>query len=244
MTFSAPCSERSSSVGQETGAPPVRSIEPRQPLHPRLHADPAALHRETRWRDCPGGAVEKGDFGIARLTQHLPWADAVIEGPARELVRIDAGAASTSGLYVEGLSSAILARVVAKAFTKGPRPARRRSGLLKWRLKKVADFVDSNLEQPLRLADVARASGLSRMHFAAQFRAATGMTPHDYVIARRIERACALLRETERPLAEIALEVGFQTQSHFTTVFNRLAGQPPGRWRSLALRRGGAPCSS
>ena len=89
----------------------------------------------------------------------------------------------------------------------------------------------ANLENPISLADVAAATGLSRMHFAAQFRVATGLRPHEYLLQRRIERAQELLLASRKPLVEIALDVGFKTQAHFTTVFARLVGETPNVWR-------------
>jgi AraC-like DNA-binding protein len=105
--------------------------------------------------------------------------------------------------------------------------------LQKWRMKAVVDYVDSHLSSRITLATMAAAAGLSCMHFAAQFRAATGTRPHDYVLRRRIERAQALLRDSEIVLVDIALSVGFQSQSHFTTVFKRFVGETPHRWREL-----------
>jgi AraC-like DNA-binding protein len=98
-------------------------------------------------------------------------------------------------------------------------------------LKRVQALVDSHLDEPLDLATLASAAGLSRMHFAAQFRAATGRRPHDYLLQRRIERSMSLMGQMSIPLAELALAVGFQSQSHFSTVFKRLTGQTPARWR-------------
>jgi AraC-like DNA-binding protein len=69
------------------------------------------------------------------------------------------------------------------------------------------------------------------MHFAAQFRAATGMRPHEYLVWQRIERAMILLRDHHQPLCEVALGVGFKTQAHFTTVFKRVTGKTPNEWR-------------
>ena len=92
-------------------------------------------------------------------------------------------------------------------------------------------FVDGELHRPIRLADMAAAAGLSRMHFAAQFRAATGIGAHEYLLRCRVERAKTLLLETSEPLAQLALIVGFQTQAHFTTVFRRFVGDTPYRWR-------------
>ena len=81
------------------------------------------------------------------------------------------------------------------------------------------------------MADIAAATGLSRMHFAAQFRAATGLAPHEFVLRRRIARAQELLSAPSATLVDVALSVGFQTQAHFTTVFKRIVGQTPMRWR-------------
>ena len=69
------------------------------------------------------------------------------------------------------------------------------------------------------------------MHFAAQFRVATGLRPRDYLLRRRIERAQALLRDTELPMGEVAFKVGFPNQAHFSMVFRRLAGLTPRQWR-------------
>jgi AraC family transcriptional regulator len=110
-----------------------------------------------------------------------------------------------------------------------------RPGLLKWRLKRVLHYIEANLSEPISLPKLAAAAGLSRMHFAAQFRAATGLRPHDFVVRRRIERAQELLRDPALPLVEVALSVGFQTQAHFTTVFRTLVMETPGRWRKLEL---------
>jgi transcriptional regulator GlxA family with amidase domain len=89
----------------------------------------------------------------------------------------------------------------------------------------------ANLGEPISLADIATATGLSRMHFAAQFRVATGMRPHEYLLLRRIERAQELLLNSHLPLVDIAFDVGFKTQAHFTTVFTRLVGETPNVWR-------------
>jgi transcriptional regulator GlxA family with amidase domain len=89
----------------------------------------------------------------------------------------------------------------------------------------------ANLAEPISLADIANAAGLSRMHFAAQFRVATGVRPHEYLLQRRIERAQQLLLNSRLPLVEIAFDVGFKTQAHFTTVFAQLVGETPKVWR-------------
>jgi AraC family transcriptional regulator len=110
-------------------------------------------------------------------------------------------------------------------------PGPRVSALPKWRLKRVHEYVDAHLESTISLSDMAAVAGLSRMHFAAQFRTATGFRPHDYLLNQRIERAKALLSKTNTPLAEVALIVGFHAQAHFSTVFKRYTGETPACWR-------------
>jgi AraC-like DNA-binding protein len=115
-----------------------------------------------------------------------------------------------------------------------PKGGRRVEALQKWRLRRVMKYIDDHVGHRVTLADMAAAAGLTSMHFAAQFRCATGMRPHDYLLQRRIGQACELLRNTRLRLVEVALSVGFQTQPHFTTVFKRIVGQTPVRWRRLA----------
>jgi transcriptional regulator GlxA family with amidase domain len=102
--------------------------------------------------------------------------------------------------------------------------------LARWRLKRAIDYVEAQLDKPVSLADLASSAGLTRMHFAAQFRAATGLRPHEYLLRRRIERAQEMLAGTGMSLVDVALSVGFQTQAHFTSVFKRYTGQPPRAW--------------
>jgi AraC family transcriptional regulator len=103
--------------------------------------------------------------------------------------------------------------------------------LQKWRLKRVIEYIDVHLSSKIRLTDLAAIAGLSRMHFASQFRAATGLRPHEFLLRRRVRRAEELLRGSTMTIVEIALTVGFQTQAHFTTVFKRFIGCPPRHWR-------------
>lgn len=120
------------------------------------------------------------------------------------------------------------------------RNARVRSALPKWRLKRVIEYVNMNLAERVSLADMAGAAGLSRMHFAAQFKVATGLRPHDFLLRRRIELAQELLAGTNQRIIDIALAAGFQTQAHFTTVFKRLVGDTPRQWRVATARQSNA----
>ncbi len=103
--------------------------------------------------------------------------------------------------------------------------------LPKWRLMRVQTYIETNIGGRITLANLAAAAGLSRMYFAKQFRATTGMRPHDFVLRKRIARAQQMLAATSDTLVDIALSVGFQTQAHFTTVFKKIAGNTPYQFR-------------
>lgn len=124
-----------------------------------------------------------------------------------------------------------IGQTLAMHLTRMELPRVRVNALPKWRLRRVEQYVADHFSRCISLSELANVAGLSRMHFAAQFRAATGYRPREYLLHHRTEHAKTLLATTERPLAEIALAVGFSTQAHFSTVFKRISGQSPARWR-------------
>jgi AraC-like DNA-binding protein len=98
-------------------------------------------------------------------------------------------------------------------------------------LLKAKDLVDARYFDPLTVDDLARAAGLSRAHFSRQFRAAFGEAPHAYLLTRRLERAAALLRSTDRTVADVCFSVGLQSVGSFTTSFTRTYGVSPQAYR-------------
>lgn len=159
--------------------------------------------------------------------------DAVAESLIRALLAAMAAREAADDDSLASIGAALVVRALALSRTRQQMPAPERSlaPLPAWRLKRVVQHIDAHLHGRITLGEMAAVAGLTRMHFAAQFRRATGISPHGYLLQRRVERAKALLRDTGRPLVDIALCVGFGTQPHFTTVFKRFAGQPPHRWR-------------
>jgi len=127
-----------------------------------------------------------------------------------------------------------IGEILAMHLTRPELPRAKVNALPKWRLRRVEQHIAAHFERSISLSELANVAGLSRMHFAAQFRAATGYRPREYLLNHRIEHAKSLLTTTQRPLAEIALAVGFSTQAHFSTVFKRISGQTPARWRAAA----------
>jgi AraC-like DNA-binding protein len=98
-------------------------------------------------------------------------------------------------------------------------------------LLRARDLADARYAEPLGVDDLARAAGLSRAHFSREFRRAFGDSPHAYLLTRRLERAAALLRNTDRSVAEICFAVGLQSVGSFTTSFTRAYGMSPTRFR-------------
>jgi len=101
-------------------------------------------------------------------------------------------------------------------------------------LLRAKDLADSRYAEPLEVDDLARAAGLSKAHFSREFRRTFGESPYVYLMTRRLERAAALLRNTDHSVAEICLEVGLQGVGSFTTSFKRMFGMPPTEYRAAA----------
>jgi len=138
----------------------------------------------------------------------------------------------------DSLAGEALAQLVAiqllRAHTAARQPLPGTTRLPPWRLKRVTELVESRLEGDLTIATMADAAGLSTYHFSRCFKAATGRPPHRYLLERRIERAKRLLAGTGQEIVQVALAAGFASQEHMTTVFRRLTGTTPARYRRLA----------
>ncbi len=106
-----------------------------------------------------------------------------------------------------------------------------RGGLSPRHLRRASDFIMEHLAEDICLDDLAGLTGLSCKHFVRAFKCSTGLPPHQYLIARRIEAAKRHLADGKASLADIALQCGFADQSHFTAAFRKAVGVPPGTWR-------------
>ena len=100
-----------------------------------------------------------------------------------------------------------------------------------YRLRRATEFIEAHLNRVIRIDDVAQAAGLSRYHFQRQFKQSTGVTPHQFIVSRRIEHAKSLLAQSNLPIVSVAAEVGFADQSHFTTLFRRRTSMTPKAYR-------------
>ena len=195
---------------------------PAPDAQPETHAD-GASHADMAWRMAPRPASG------ALLADHLIDGEQIKYTVLGELQR-------------EGGTVALVVKLVQTPPTTVTRLSDGAgAGLPKWRLKRASAFIEENLENPITLAALAQAVGLSPVYFGAQFRLATGLSPHDYILRQRIRRAQELLLDPRISLLEVALSVGFQTQAHFSTVFKRIAGETPSHWRRCRLSGAGEP---
>jgi transcriptional regulator GlxA family with amidase domain len=158
--------------------------------------------------------------------------DPLVAPLAEALLSPDEASRVLSGHYTAAFDAALRRRI--GELRRDDRPSGGAvviQALQKWRLRRVLEHIEANIDQRLSLQQLAQIAGLSRMYFAAQFRSAMKRSPHDYIIQRRVEIAKTMLVETCEPIVNIALSVGFQTQAHFTTVFGRIVGRTPRHWR-------------
>jgi AraC family transcriptional regulator len=158
----------------------------------------------------------------------LPQLRAAMRAVDAELTASGAG----GKLAAESLAN-VLAVYLIRHVSAPRRPAREPDGKLpRRRLRAVVAYIEDHLDASLTLEELAAVAHLSPYHFARQFRTATGLPPHQFVIARRVERARQFLQEDgDLPLAQVASRAGFSDQNQFSRHFKRLVGVTPGRYR-------------
>ena len=175
----------------------------------------------------PGRFEIKGVFGTR---------DQAVEQLGRQLL---------AGLELEGADSHLYADTLAfkltihllRHYTTATVTEWPRTRLSPYKLRRAIGFIDDNLGHSLTLSAIAEAVSLSPGHFAHAFREATGVSPHRYVIERRVERAKVLLRQSQLPITEIADRIGCSSNSHFSVLFHRVTGLTPSQFRALDARR-------
>ena len=182
-------------------------------------------------------AAEAFELDPARLT--LPPLDALDLPQLRATMlgldgELTAGGAS-SRLAAESLANVLAVQLIRLALAPRRLAGGRDGPLPRERLRAVVEYFEEHLDASPTLAQVAGIARSSPYHFARQFKAATGLPPHQYLISRRVERAKQLLQaECELTLAEVATRSGFSDQSAFSHHFKRIVGITPGRFRAPA----------
>jgi AraC family transcriptional regulator len=175
------------------------------------------------------------DQGVRRInglaSPQLGSRDRVMYGLANALLDHVERSNEHSALFIDHMALAFHAHVV-RTYGKATIPDEvAPGGLSPWQLRRVLDFISAHLDGDPTIAELARECALSSGYFTRAFRRTTGVSPHQWLIRRRVERARQLLLGNGLGLADIALVCGFVDQSHLTRVFTKLEGLSPGRWR-------------
>jgi AraC family transcriptional regulator len=139
-------------------------------------------------------------------------------------------------LYGEGLATALAVHLLQHYTVCSPQLRRYRGGLPQARLRRVLGYMHAHLDQELSLAALAAVAQMSPYYFSRLFKQSTGLSPHQYLLHQRVERAKHLLSDPRRKIAEVSGTLGFPHQSHFTATFHTVVGMTPGAYRK---QRGG-----
>ncbi len=140
---------------------------------------------------------------------------------------------SAGRLYADSLIQALTLHLLRNYSNANSVQEKLGGGLSGYKLRRVREFINANLEEDLSLAELAEVADLSQFHFARAFRKSTGQTPQHYLMQQRIERAKELLAKDDLPIVEVSLRTGFKNQSHFTTLFRKFTKFTPKIWREL-----------
>jgi len=170
----------------------------------------------------------------ASLRYESGFQDPLLAGIASAIVAELQTQTSAGRLLAETLASSIAARLVQNHLSPSPAQTFLRlaqEGLDRRRLSRVLDYIEAHLEGDLTIDHLASIACLSRFHFARAFKIAVGRSPHQYVSAKRLERAKTLLIRGHQSLVDIALALNFSCQANFTRAFRQVTGQTPGEYR-------------
>jgi AraC family transcriptional regulator len=144
-----------------------------------------------------------------------------------------------SGLLLDEILGAVCAHTLGRYGNANVPTRRYASGLARWQERRAKDIMDERMD--ISLEELAQECHVSVTHFVRGFRRSTGVSPHQWLLARRISRAKVLLVESRHSLAHIALECGFASQSHFNAAFTHYTKLSPGRWRRAFAPRIDSP---
>jgi AraC family transcriptional regulator len=175
------------------------------------------------------------DSSGAELVPRFAVLDPLLEQLAIAITNALRDGAAEDGLYIDTVAQ-MMAVHLARSHSSRSRPSRilPAKPLAGWKMRRVIEYIEDNLEGDLSLQAMAAEVDISPLYLARAFKAAVGQSPHQYVLARRIERAKELLRNTDLPVVDVALSSGFSSQSHLSHWFIRQVGVSPAVYRRQA----------
>jgi AraC-like DNA-binding protein len=204
-----------------------------------LAAEPASwadrgfenIHFHVRRGAIDDAASDLGYERIGAIRLSVAEDDIVLAQIAKNLVPTLSRPSRVAPLALDHLELIIGAHIVQRYGATRSRRNVVGKGLAKWQRARATGLLQENLDGTVRLADLARECQLSVGHFARSFKASFGVTCHQWLTERRIERAKELLALTNSPLVDVASRSGFSDQAAFTRTFHRRVGATPGQWR-------------
>ncbi len=200
-------------------------ILPQQELFPHVAIDRQVPLLELFLDPSTINAIAPG----RNLTPQINIRDPLIEQMGLALYRAAKTSGADSPLYAESMAIGLSAHLMQNYSSANPIAAP--GTLTSKQLQQIYAYIDAHLERSLSLAELSQVIDRSVHHFATLFKRSTGITPHQYVLKARIDRAVILLKTTELPIVAIAHRVGFQTQSHFTRIFRHQTRMTPKQLR-------------
>jgi AraC family transcriptional regulator len=174
--------------------------------------------------------------GNIEVIEKYSGSDSVISSVGMALLAELESEGLSGRLYAESLANILAVHVLRNYTATSIEPLPLKGGLSGQKLRMVTSYMAENYTRDLRLEELACIAGISRFHFAREFKRTTGTSPHQYLINLRIQRAKALLTESNLPLVEVGLQSGFSHQSHFTRLFSRFTGATPQSYRLIVQR--------
>src|SRR5579862_6404497 len=172
------------------------------------------------------------DSSGAELVPRFAILDPLLEQLAIAITTALRDGAAEDGLYIDTIAQ-MMAVHLARMHSTRSRPVRMpvTKAMSGWRMRRLIDFIEAHLDGDLSLEAMASEVEISPLYLARAFKAAVGQSPHQYVLARRIERAKELLRNSDTPIVDVALASGFSSQSHLSNWFLRHVGVSPASYR-------------
>jgi AraC family transcriptional regulator len=189
-----------------------------------VYLDPAVITR---------AAAAAYVSGTVEIIEKYSAADTVIRNVGMALLAEFQCKGVGGQLYVDSLANVLAVHLLRYYTAAGSAFPRRAGGLSGKKLSEVTSFMAENCTRDVRLEELAQVAGISRFHFAREFKKVTGASPHQYLMKLRIQRAKSLLQGSNLPLIDVGLQSGFSHQSHFTRLFRRFTGTTPQSYRLL-----------
>ena len=173
--------------------------------------------------------VQNGD--LFELVQTFQTRDPQLEAIVMMLLAELHQTSLSSQLYVDSLTNILAVHLLRQHATTSPQLLIYNGGLPQRQLLRVLDYIDVHLERELKLADLAQLIDVSQFHFGRLFKQSLGLSPYQYLLQQRVERAKKLLKQTDKPIVDIALDCGFNSHSHLSQKFRQLTGMTPKAYR-------------